>query len=80
MANTKTSTKSHKKAILLLDFSKTVRPGKPGTNQYSVYLDQTHRRSHVWQYFGRLRQGDEIIDDEYFYCRLCVEVNNLNGK
>jgi Zinc-finger associated domain (zf-AD) len=55
---------------------------EPINKEYIVDLSQKRgTTSMAWNYFGFLLGSNfELIDDQYFYCRLCVGVGNLNGK
>lgn len=55
---------------------------EPVNKEYVVDLSQKRgTTSMAWNYFGFLLSSNyDLIDDQYFYCRLCVGVGNLNGK
>lgn len=55
---------------------------EPVSKEFVVDLSQKRgTTSMAWNYFGFLMDPNfELIDDQHFYCRLCVGVGNLNGK
>lgn len=35
------------------------------------------KKSAVWKYFGTLLQNDAPVEDNYFYCKICVEEKKI---